>query len=113
MLDDHGHIHSGCNVENSSYGLTQCAERNALAAAVSAGVHKGRASVILIYATGFDVLTPCGACRQVLHDFGPDMRVMLANTGGAVRVTTLRVLLPDAFMPDRVLAHMRSGEPRE
>ena len=68
VLDDEGNTYSGCNVENASYGLTQCAERNALAAAINAGMKPGAAHALLIVATGFDVLAPCGACRQVMSE---------------------------------------------
>jgi cytidine deaminase len=68
LLDENGKIYSGCNVENASYGLTQCAERNALAAAIHAGMKPGTAHTILIYATGFEVLAPCGACRQAISE---------------------------------------------
>ena len=60
VLDENGNIYTGCNVENASYSLTQCAERSALAAAVNAGMKPGTASTLLIYATGFEVLAPCG-----------------------------------------------------
>ena len=68
VVDDQGNVYSGCNVENSSYGLTQCAERNALAAAIAAGMQPGAAHTLLIFATGFDTLAPCGACRQVMSE---------------------------------------------
>ena len=74
LLDGQGNIHSGCNVESASYSLTQCAERNALVAAISAGMKKGQAHTILIYATGFDELAPCGACRQVMSELWQVMR---------------------------------------
>ncbi len=99
ILDDNGHIHSGCNVENSSYGLTQCAERNALAAAVNAGVGKGQATVILIYATGFDVLAPCGACRQVMSELmARDAIVISCQSEQEYRAWSVAELLPDSFV---------------
>ncbi len=61
LVDESGNVYSGCNVENSSYGLTQCAERNALAAAIAAGMQPGTAHTLLIYATGFETLAPGGA----------------------------------------------------
>ena len=66
VLDERGRIHVGCNVENASYGLTVCAERNAVAAAIAAGAKRVRA-VAVCTATG---ATPCGACRQVLAERG-------------------------------------------
>lgn len=68
VLDKEGRVYTGCNVENASYGLTQCAERNALSSAISAGMKPGEAHVLLIVATGFDRLAPCGACRQVMSE---------------------------------------------
>ncbi len=90
-------VHSGANVENASYGLTVCAERTAVFAAVNAGDTKLDAIAIVI--DGDRLPSPCGACRQVLAEFAPDMRVVLATVGGLRRTTTLRELLPDAFLP--------------
>jgi cytidine deaminase len=91
-------VHSGANVENASYGLTVCAERTAAFAAVNAGDTAFDAIAIVI--DDDKLPTPCGACRQVLAEFSPDMRVILATTGGKRRVTTLDVLLPDPFLPE-------------
>jgi cytidine deaminase len=89
-----GRIVEGCNVENASYGLSLCAERVALAAAVAAG---DRAFVALAVAGPDGVATaPCGACRQVLAEFAPDLRIVYALPGG-VAETTLGALLPAAF----------------
>jgi cytidine deaminase len=99
VLDEDGRIHSGCNVENASYGLTQCAERNALAAAVNTGMQKGKARVILIYATGFDVLAPCGACRQVIAELmAQDALVISCHSETEYRVWSIGELLPHAFV---------------
>jgi cytidine deaminase len=91
---DDGAIYAGCNVENASYGLTICAERAAVCAAVAAGARKIRRAVVI---TDSDPPgAPCGACRQVLAEFGLDMRV--TAIGPARRLEwTLRELLPDAF----------------
>jgi len=78
VLDESGNVYSGCNVENASYGLTQCAERNALAAAVNAGMKPGTAHTMLIFATGFEVLAPCGACRQVMSELMADDAVVIS-----------------------------------
>ncbi len=95
-------IHSGANVENASYGLTLCAERVAVFAAVASGDRDHDAIAIV---TGGDELpSPCGACRQVLHEFAPAMRVILATTTGKRKATTLAELLPDAFGPERLAA---------
>ena len=93
-------VHSGANVENASYGLTVCAERTAAFAAVNAGDNGFDAIAIVI--DDERLPTPCGACRQVLAEFSPDMRVILATTGGKRKVTTLRELLPDPFLPDNL-----------
>ena len=93
-------VHSGANVENASYGLTVCAERTAAFAAVNAGDTAFDAIAIVI--DDERLPTPCGACRQVLAEFSPDMRVILATTGGKRKVTTLTELLPDPFLPERL-----------
>jgi cytidine deaminase len=90
-------VHVGANVENASYGLTVCAERTAVFAAVNAG--DTRLDTIAIVIDGDRLPSPCGACRQVLAEFSPEMRVVLATTGGLRKVTTLRDLLPDPFLP--------------
>lgn len=94
-------IHAGANIENASYGLSMCAERCAVFAAVAAGDAKEYESIAVV--TGGDALpSPCGACRQVLHEFSPDTRVILATTTGKRKATTLRELLPDAFGPQQL-----------
>ena len=98
VLAADGEIYSGCNVENASYGLTQCAERNALATAVNAGMKAGKAHAILIYATGFDVLAPCGACRQVMSELmADDATVISCHSETDYRQWSIRELLPDSF----------------
>jgi len=89
-------IHSGANVENASYGLTVCAERCAVFTAVAAGETSGYDAIAIVIDDGA-LPSPCGACRQVLHEFSPELRVILATTGGLRKTTTLRELLPDAF----------------
>lgn len=99
VLDEQGNIYSGCNVENASYGLTQCAERNALAAAVNAGMKPGTTHTILIYATGFDVLAPCGACRQVMSELmAGDAVVISCHSETEYRSWSIAELLPDPFI---------------
>lgn len=93
-------IHSGANVENASYGLTMCAERAAVFTTVGAGDRELDAIALVI--AGDDLPSPCGACRQVLYEFAPGLRVILATTTGRRRVTTLSELLPDAFGPQRL-----------
>jgi cytidine deaminase len=90
-----GTIITGCNVENASYGLTICAERVAVVKALSEG---HRAFTRLVVVTDTDAPTsPCGACRQVLWEFAPDLEVILANLNSITAVTDLRTLLPLAF----------------
>lgn len=90
-----GEIYAGCNVENASYGLTICAERTAVCAAIAAG-YKEIVAVAVVTRGG---AAPCGACRQVLSEFGPAMDVILvdADDPSRVRTTTLDKLLPDSF----------------
>jgi cytidine deaminase len=96
VLDERGRIHVGCNVENASYGLTVCAERNAVAAAVAAGARHIRA--VAVTSGARPPATPCGACRQVLAELGaPDTEVIIAGPAGVGDTTTLRELLPRAF----------------
>ena len=91
-----GRVFAGCNVENASYGLTVCAERNAVGAMVAAGVRRLKSVVV---ASGTTPPTPpCGMCLQTLAEFGgPDLPVTLAGGRGARVETTLGALLPQAF----------------
>ena len=99
VVDETGEVYSGCNVENSSYGLTQCAERNALATAISAGMKPGAARSLLIYATGFEVLAPCGACRQVMRELmAEDALIISCQSETEFRSWSIRELLPDPFV---------------
>jgi len=96
VLTTDDEIISGCNVENASYGLTICAERNAIFSAVARG--KTNFKSILIVAEGNGLAKPCGACRQVMNEFG-DFDVYLANTKGDIEKTTVSELLPKSFGP--------------
>ncbi|MCP5536435.1 MAG: cytidine deaminase [Akkermansiaceae bacterium] len=99
LLAENGAIFTGCNVENASYGLTICAERAAVFKAVSEGVRTFSAIAIAVPGAA----SPCGACRQVLNEFNPAMKVYLADENGILsRQTTLDVLLPDAFGPENL-----------
>ena len=99
VVDDDGNVYSGCNVENSSFGLTQCAERNALAAAIAAGMRPGAAHTLLIYATGFESLAPCGACRQVMSELlADDAMVVSCHSETDYRSWSIAELLPDPFI---------------
>lgn len=92
LVTSDGRVFTGCNVENISYGLTICAERVAIGAAVAAGARDFQA--IAVVADTRDPISPCGACRQVMAEFGIP-RVLLANRSGHVEFT-LRALLPRA-----------------
>ena len=91
---DDGRVFVGCNVENASYGLTICAERAAVCAAVAAGAQRFRRAVVVSDAD--PPAAPCGACRQVLSEFGPDLRVDAVSAAGAA-TWTIAELLPAAF----------------
>lgn len=98
VVDESGRIHSGCNVENASYGLTICAERNAITTAVAAGARAITAVVVVTNA--HPPATPCGACRQVMAEFGkPGTPVILAGPKGraAAETYTIGSLLPASF----------------
>ena len=99
VLDESGNVYSGCNVENASYGLTQCAERNALATAINAGMKPGTAHTMLIFATGFEVLAPCGACRQVMSELMADDAVVISCHSETDFLSwSIGDLLPDPFV---------------
>ena len=96
LLAASGEVFTGCNVENASFGLTNCAERTALFKAVSEGHKEFEKIAISLENAG----TPCGACRQVLNEFAPELVVLLGDeTGKLVAETTLGQLLPSAFGP--------------
>jgi cytidine deaminase len=98
LLASDGRVFAGANVENASYGLTMCAERNAIAAAVAAGVHRFAAGAILTDAA--EPTAPCGACRQVLLEFPPSYELRSYRVaGGPPLVLQLNALLPEAFSP--------------
>lgn len=98
LLAKTGEIFTGCNVENASYGLTNCAERTAIFKAVSEGVQTFDKLVITGDTDG--PISPCGACRQVISEFcATDMPVILTNIRGEIKETTVSELLPGAFTP--------------
>ena len=92
-----GRVFAGCNVENASFGLTICAERTAIGNAVAGGV-KEFDSVAIVSDAGA-LLMPCGACRQVLSEFAPGLRVILAARNGERTEVSLDELLPRSFRP--------------
>ena len=98
VLCGSGKIYGGCNVENASYGLTECAERVAIFRAVAEGEKRIRAIAVL-----FDRVhlgSPCGACRQVMREFSKNMPVIQANLQGHYRIHTIDELLPGSFGPE-------------
>jgi cytidine deaminase len=111
LLADDGRIFAGCNVENASYGLGNCAERVAIGTAVSQGAR----SFVAIAVTGPENATacaPCGACRQVLSEFGPELPVIMPAGGpDGYTVQTIGELLPGAFGPARLAeSQQRAGD---
>lgn len=97
ILAADGRMFCGCNVENASYGLTICAERGAVMAAVAGGA---RAFTRIAIASEGSLPWPCGACRQVLREFAPDIEVLVQDGGGNIRRATLSELLPMSFGPE-------------
>lgn len=100
LLGQSGAIYPGCNVENASFGLTICAERSALARAVTDG--ETRIEAVVIVTPTPTPTAPCGACRQALNEFGPRLRCLCVCDGADVIDTTLDALLPAAFGPQNL-----------
>jgi cytidine deaminase len=101
VLSKTGDIYAGCNVENASYGLTICAERNAVFQMVARG--KQTIAVLVIYTPTQQPASPCGACRQVMNEFGPQARVISVCDGPDRIDTTVDKLLPGAFGPTNLV----------
>lgn len=95
LEDSHGRIHTGCNIENATYGLTVCAERVAVWKAMSEGARKFRR--IAVAADSACLTPPCGACRQILWEFCGDIEILLVNPQGAHEILHLKDLFPRAF----------------
>lgn len=103
-----GKIYGGCNIENVSYGLTNCAERAAMFHAIA---HGERQLVrMAVCADTPEPVSPCGACRQVMQELGPQMEVILANQAGQQIITTVQALLPDGFQQFPQQNREREGE---
>lgn len=98
VLFSSGKIYSGCNIENVSYGLTVCAERNAIFQAVGQGERELKGIAIAVPTEEFPA--PCGACRQVIREFAVDCPVILINGQGKTKFTSLKTLLPESFGPE-------------
>ena len=96
VLAGNGKIYNGCNVENASYGLTCCAERNAIFTMIAAGEKEIRE--LLVIGPGAKFIPPCGACRQVIAEFAaPEVVVHMCNSTGKCRQTTVNELVPFIF----------------
>ena len=98
LLCADGRVFTGCNVENAAYGSTICAERTAIVKAVSEGCREGW-TAIAIAGQGEDFCWPCGACRQMLYEFAPNLRVLAARGDGGYQEASLEQLLPHGFGP--------------
>ncbi|MGG5821293.1 cytidine deaminase [Falsiroseomonas sp. HW251] len=100
LLAEDGSVQHGCNVENASYPAGLCAERGAVAAAVSRG--QRRFLAIAVAGPSGVAVTPCGICRQVLREFSPDrlLRIVTRDAAGATVARTIEDLLPDSFGPE-------------
>jgi cytidine deaminase len=96
LLGRSGKIYAGCNVENALYPLCTCAERTAVIKAVSEGEREFVALAVVTENGG----APCGSCRQTLREFGEDIIVLIGDTSGNYRETTVAELLPDSFSAD-------------
>jgi cytidine deaminase len=99
VLTGGGEIFSGCNVENASYGLTICAERNAVFQAVARSASPIRLRAVVVFTPTQTPTAPCGACRQVLNEFGPDCEVLCVCDGPGQLHIPLGELLPLSFGP--------------
>ena len=101
VIGEEGEIFGGCNVENASYGLTQCAERNAISAAIAGGLRAGTLMFLVVYTPGEHVCPPCGACRQVMHEMmAEDSQVISCCDGDIYKIWTRKEYLPDPFVPE-------------
>ncbi len=104
LLAKNGRIFTGCNVENSSYSLTMCAERTAIFKAYSEGVRDFSAIAVVSDDPGFT--PPCGACRQVLMDLAGNVDFIMANSSKKLKVMKVKSLLPLAFTPNNLIRNL-------
>ncbi len=101
VLDEHGQIHAGCNVENAAYPQGVCAEASALSVMIMGGGRKAMA--VLVVGVADSPVTPCGGCRQKLREFAaPEVPILIANPQGVLLSMTLDQLLPHSFGPDHL-----------
>jgi cytidine deaminase len=96
ILTERGAVYSGCNVENASYGLTICAERNAIFSAVAAEGTDMTIKAVAVATEKDGACAPCGACRQVIFEFGPDALVLFKGQSGTEQMAITK-LLPEGF----------------
>ncbi len=100
ILTGSGKMYAGCNVENASYGLCNCAERTAIFSAIAAG--EDEVTAVVVFTPTPTATTPCGACRQVINEFGPEAVVISVCDTDETIETTLDALLPAAFGPNNL-----------
>lgn len=100
VLTREGKIYSGCNIENASYGATNCAERTAIFKAVSEG--GANIEAIAITSDEEDFIYPCGICRQVIREFGDNIDVILINKFGHTKISSIKELLPQSFTKENL-----------
>ena len=105
VLGASGKIYQGCNIENASYGLTICAERTAIAKAISEGEKGFKA--IAIHTNAQPLTPPCGACRQFIREFGADIPILLTNHKKESAAYNISDLLPHSFHPKMLKASSR------
>ena len=97
VLTKKGNVYTGCNVESGSYGLTVCAERNAIMSAI---MHGEKTFEVIVVITNSGLRTPCGLCRQVIYEFDKDIDIIMTDTKNNCEVTNIKELLPYAFEPN-------------
>lgn len=107
LVTTDGSVFTGCNVENASYGLSNCAERTAVFTAVAAGYRNF--SALAVTSDSERYTFPCGACRQVLVEFNPDMKIIMGNINGEYMIERAGNLLPCSFH-EKSLGKGRSGK---
>lgn len=108
VVADDGQVYQGVNVENAAYRLTTCAEQAAIAGMVVAGGHRSIVAVAVV-GDGPRPCTPCGACRQLILEFGPDARIYSSGDAGRPLVATIAELLPHGFGPRHLAEGQRRG----
>ncbi|MPW27036.1 cytidine deaminase [Alkalibaculum sp. M08DMB] len=101
ILSDNGKIYSGCNIENASYGASNCAERTAIFKGVSEGID--RIIAIAISSDEEDFIYPCGICRQVIREFGSNIDIVLVNANGKTKQSSIKELLPCSFSKENLI----------